>query len=207
MKIRVALLSAALIAATVVLASAAKTPAKTPSKASFGGVSASGADIGFHTDLATNQIDRFAITGRAHIESVDQATQTTFSADAAKITVQFLTGKPKAGAAGMSLVKSGDFAGPVKMVYTVKTNGVTTKTVATADAGTYSGKDQMACLTGNVKITSEDPSKFESPAVLTGDKATINLSPTMGPDDYRFRVESSPGVSTIVVTPKAKEDQ
>ena len=156
MKIRVALLSAALIAAMAVLASAAKAP----SKGSYGGVSASGADIGFHTDTATNQIDGFTISGKAHIESVDKATQTTFSADASKITFRFSTGKSKAQTTGMSLVKSGEFAGPVKMVYTVRTNGVVTKTVATADSGNYSGKDQMATLTGNVKITSEDPTKF-----------------------------------------------
>lgn len=198
-----AMISIALIAALPV------TAAKPQSTFSYGGVLASGNTIEFHTDPATNQIDRVTITGRAHVESLgtkDKAAQIAFSADASKITFQFFTQKPKAGTQGIELVKKGDFEGPVKMVYAVTTSGATAKTIATADSATFSGQDQMARLVGNVKITQDDPAQFHVPAVMSGDQATMNLNRVLAPDGFRFRIESSPGVSTLSVTPNAKTE-
>jgi len=94
------------------------------------------------------------------------------------------------------------------MVYTtVDANGVISKTTATADSADFDGATNLAHLVGNVKITNDNPALFAEPAVMVGDKATVNLAPNPGPDDFRFRVESSPGVSSITVTPKAKETQ
>ena len=39
---------------------------------------------------------------------------------------------------------------------------------------------------GHVKITQEDASRFQEPAVATGDKATVNMKPELGPDERRF---------------------
>lgn len=79
--------------------------------------------------------------------------------------------------------------------------GVRTTTTITGDKATYDGLTQMAYVTGNVKMISDNPTMFQSPAVMTGDKATINLKPNIGPDDARFSIESSPGLSRIEVTP------
>lgn len=197
----IAIVSIALIAT----ASFAAAPKAAPTF-SYGGLSARGNAIEFHTDTATNQLDRITITGNAHVESKDKAAQTTFSADSSKITVHFFTEKPKAGTQGIALVKNGDFTGPVKMVYTAIANGAMTKTIATADSATFTGEDQLAKLSGNVKITQEDPAHFEVPAVMNGDQATVNLNRTLAPDGFRFRIESTPGMSTMTVTPKAKTE-
>ena len=93
------------------------------------------------------------------------------------------------------------------MLYSITDeNGSTTKTIATADSATFNGEAQTADLLGNVKITHENPAIFSTPAVMAGDKAVIYLNPDVGDNQYRFRVESTSGLSTITATPKSRQE-
>ena len=149
--------------------------------------------------------NRLVASGSAHIRTHDSATKTTLDAYAAKIVVAIM--KVPKGSKG-SPIRSADMTGPVKMVYvTVDPSGVTSKTIATADSADFDGTANVAHLVGNVKITNENPALFSQPAVMCGDRATVNLTPNLGPDGVRFRLESSPGASTITVTPRPKEEQ
>jgi len=155
--------------------------------------------------------DTFIASGKAHVSFKDPVAKTSLVADAEKITVvigSIKNAKPgKSAVAGTSL-KSATLAGPVTMVYTFTNSaGGVSRITATADNADYDGETDIAHLTGHVKIVNDDPSLFAEPAVMTGDKATVNLAPNPGPEGFRFRVESSPGMSTITVTPKPKEAQ
>ncbi len=155
--------------------------------------------------------DTFVATGKAHVLVKDPTAGTSLEADAEKMTVVVNWAKNaksgKAATGGASL-KSANMAGPVTMVYTFPdSSGGISKFTATADNADFDGATSMAHLTGHVKIVNENPAIFAEPAVMVGDKATVNLSPNPGPEGFRFRVESSPGVSTITVTPKPKESQ
>lgn len=151
--------------------------------------------------------DKLVAAGKAHVKWVDPQTKATLEADAEKIVAKVAVGKGAKPAKGSTPVQSADLTGPVKMVYTiVDANGATSKIVATADSADFDGATNLAHLVGHVKITNENPAVFAEPAVMVGDKATVNLAPNPGPDDFRFRVESAPGVSSITVTPKAKEN-
>lgn len=149
--------------------------------------------------------NKIVASGKAHIEADDKAAKTSFEADASKITV-ILTSQTDTKVkdkSGLSAVKSAELAGPVKMTYiTVEPTGVTTKTTATADKATFDGVEKMARLEGSVKVINDNPAVFDEPAVMTGDRALINLNPILGPNDFRFRIESSPGVSRIEATPR-----
>lgn len=143
------------------------------------------------------------LNGSAHVISQDKVTKNSFDAVAEKMIVNFYSGSGKGKVSGLAAVKSAVMDGPVKIVYTeVDASGNTVKTTATADSATYDGSDQMAHLVGNVRIVNENPAEFEEPAVMTGDMATVNLKPNLGPDDLRFKVESTPGLSSIQITPK-----
>ncbi|MCE5314137.1 MAG: hypothetical protein ABFD49_07750 [Armatimonadota bacterium] len=134
-----------------------------------------------------------------YFKTIDQAAGTFLEAESSKLTVLTM---PSAGTTGS--VKSAELSGPVKLVYTTcdpKTNARSTMT-ATSDSATYDGVTQVAYLIGNVKIVNDNPTLFAQPAVMTGDKATINLKPGAGTE---FRVESSPGLSRIEATPKNQE--
>ena len=193
MKIKAAVLSVVLLIASAVLLSA-----QAPVKYEFRNIKASASSIGGSLESL-----KLILSGSAHIETVDKATKTTFEADASKITTTFFSAKIKAQ--GLGAVKNATMQGRVKLVYvTVDASGNPVKTTATADKATYDGADRLAHLTGNVKIVSENPAVFAEPAVMTGDTAVVNLKPNLGPDEMRFRVESSPGQSTIEVTPAAK---
>lgn len=147
--------------------------------------------------------------GKAHVHSSDPVAKTTLEADAEKIVVILGTAKDKKAAKGVvagTSISRADLSGPVKMVYMFHdTNGGLAKVTATADNADFDGATNLAHLVGDVKIVSENPSLFSEPAVMAGDKATVNLTPNPGPDAFRFRVESSPGVSSITVTPKVKD--
>lgn len=151
-------------------------------------------------------------SGKAHVRRSDPTNKAiVMEAYAEKIVVTLLPAQSKKTAKGLMAggsIKSVDFTGSVKMVYAgPDSSGAMTKMTACADTATFDGATNMAYLVGNVRITNENPSLFAQPAVMAGDKATVNLSPNLGPDAYRFRVESSPGVSSVTVTPKAKETQ
>lgn len=156
--------------------------------------------------------DRLIAVGKAHVHRADAVNKTTLDAEADKIVVVVAStpgGKAvKKSPVGKTAIKSADLTGTVKLVYrAVDANGVTSKITATSDNADFDGATNLAHLVGNVKITNENPALFAEPAVMAGDKATVNLTPNPGPDQFRFRVESSPGVSTITVTPKPKETQ
>ena len=99
--------------------------------------------------------------------------------------------------------------GSPRLTYVMKdpSTGTLVKTTATSTSATYDGKERTAYLKGNVKIVNENPAVFDGPAVMTGDEATINLKPKLGPDEPLFSIKSSPGVSRIEVTPKPKEEE
>ena len=160
------------------------------------GVDASASEISYTSSSVV-------LNGSAHVLSQDKVTKKSFDAIAKKMIVNFYSGNGKAKVSGLASVKSAVMDGPVKIVYTeVDASGNTVKTTATADSATYDGGDQMVHLVGNVKIINENPAEFEEPAVMMGDTATVNLKPNLGPDDLRFKVESTSGVSSIQLTPK-----
>lgn len=155
--------------------------------------------------------------GKPHLHYAATDAKTTLEADANKMVVAFVVGKKaaKGAAAAASTksvtasIKSAKLTGPVTIVYTFPDtkNGGISRITATADDADFDGVANVAHLTGHVKIVNDNPAIFAEPAVMSGDKATVNLNLAPGPDELRFRVESSPGVSSITVTPKPKEDQ
>jgi len=171
-------------------------------KSTDGSLVVNASDIGYGTG-------RVIATGSAYVKQVDKIKKTTFEAYAAKIVVIFAETPVASAGVNKTSIKSADLSGPVKLIYvTVDPKGVTSKVTSTADNANYDGKSQLAYLKGHVNITNENSSLFDTPAVMTGDKATVNLDPNLGPDDIRFKVESAPGLSTITATPKAKtQDQ
>lgn len=147
---------------------------------------------------------RVSAAGKARIVAVDRATGTRLEADAAKIQVVFASGA--ATRPGLGSVQSAEMTGPVSLVYvSQKTGEPPVRVTASAESASYDGATGIARLAGGVKITSDDPVRFAAPAVMTADTALVNLAPEPGPDDFRFRLESSPGVSRIEVTPKPQE--
>ncbi len=151
--------------------------------------------------------DALVASGKAHVHYADSVAKSILEVDAEKITV-VIAKKSATNSNSKTALKSAVLAGPVKLVYTSPdSNGSISKITATADCADFDGVTNLAHLTGNVKIVSVNPSMFVEPAVMVGDKATVNLMPNPGPDDFRFRIESSPGVSTITVTPKPKENK
>ena len=198
MKTRVAALSVALAIASLICTVAYAQGSTWKSSDGTMSISASTIDIGSSKIVAR---------GNAYVKSADKLTNRIFEACAGSITVTLFSAPgAKGGPAGLDLIKSADFSGPVKLVYTLTEQGTPTKTIALADQATYNGTDKIAYLLGNVKITNENPSIFDAPAVMTGDKATINLKRMLGPDEFRFRVESTSGVSRIEATTKTKDD-
>lgn len=195
MKVRIATLSVALAIASMMFTTAYAQ-----------GSTWIGSNISLSAAEIKAGITKVIATGNAHVKGFDKLTNREFEAYSNSIVVTlFNSPDKKGGQTGLDSVKSVDFAGPVKIIYVTKEQGTPVKTVATADDAKYNGMDKIAYLTGNVKITNENPSLFDAPAVMTGDKATINLNRNLGPDDFRFRVESTNGVSRIEATPKPKE--
>jgi hypothetical protein len=181
--------------------------------------------------IRVNDVQGVAVaSGRAHIWCSDPAKKATLEADAAKIVVvRNPTQSPKAAkAAGGGLsaklsIKSAVLTGPVRLVYSgpakliqsgpdaklvhpgPDASGTMVKVTATADNADFDGIANVAHLVGNVKIISENPALDAAPTVMTGDRATVNLTRDLGPDDFRFSFEGSP--AAITATPKPKEDK
>ncbi|MCE5323434.1 LPS export ABC transporter periplasmic protein LptC [bacterium] len=131
-----------------------------------------------------------------YAKMIDQAAGTFFEAESDKMMVIIGSVSGPMGA-----IKSAELCGLVKLTYTTCDPKTSLKTVttATADSATYDGVVQKAYLVGNVKIVNTNPALYTEPAVMTGDKATIDLKSTPSP---AFRLESSPGLSRIELTPK-----
>lgn len=147
---------------------------------------------------------RLVASGNAHVKWLDRANKTTLDANAEKITVTTMQApKGDKNAKSTTVVKTATLLGPTRMVYTFVDASGPSKVTATADNADYDGATNLAHLTGNVRISNENPALFAEPATMTGDSAVVNLKP--GPDDFRFRIESSPGMSTITATPQPKQ--
>ena len=146
---------------------------------------------------------RVVATGQAKVSGKSADSKASFEASAPKIVVTM--SPAKANGSGFGSVGSAEMTGPVKIVYkTTGASGNVTVTTATADHATYDGATEKAVLDGNVRVISEDPTMFAQPAVMTGDKATVNLARNLRPDQFRFKIESHPGLSRIEVTPKKR---
>jgi lipopolysaccharide export system protein LptA len=148
---------------------------------------------------------KLVLKGKARVKSFDKKTNTTLDAAADKIVVMLLTATDGA----RNIIKAAELTGSPKIVYTSidSSTGKPVTTTATSTNATYDGVQQIAFLKGNVRIENENLALFEGPAVLTGDEATINLKPSLGSEEVRFRIKSEPpGVSTIQVVPKSKEE-
>lgn len=149
---------------------------------------------------------RVILNGSAHVQSEDKTKKTSFDAVAKKMTADFYSAEgTKARLTGVAAVKFVVMDGPVKIVYTEQdAGGNIVKTTATADSATYSGDEQKAYLLGNVKIVNDNPAEYDEPPVMTGDKAMVNLKPNLGPDDVRYKIESTTGLSSVEATPKPR---
>ena len=162
-----------------------------------------------------DSLSRIEAVGGVHIEAVNKPAKTTLIADADKMVVVRFSDPKKTGVLqGLDSIKSAVFTGSVKMVFVgpkrpagksdSKAEAVMTTTTATADSVTFDGASGIATLTGHVKIIQEDPSMWAEPAVMTGDKASINLGKAPGTEDFDFRIESTTGPSRIEVVPKVE---
>ncbi|MGC8861189.1 MAG: hypothetical protein ACP5R5_00265 [Armatimonadota bacterium] len=162
-----------------------------------------------------DSLSRVEAVGGVHIEAVNKPARTTLVADADKMTVVRFSDPKKAGALqGMDSIKSAMFTGSVKLVFTgpkrvgagsgESAREVMTTTTATADSAGFDGTTGIVTLTGHVKIIQDDPSMWAEPAVMTGDKAMINLRRKPGTEDFDFRIESTTGPSRIEVVPKGE---
>jgi len=153
------------------------------------------------------QTTRVVARGKALVKATDKAMKSGFQAEAARITVELAPGALTGSKGSQAdLIKDATFVGPVKIVhFSVTSAGVTVKTTATADRADYNGADKLLVLDGNVKIVQDNPEIFQEPAVATGEKAQVSIKPNLGPDEFRFRVESASEPSRIEVTLKKEE--
>ena len=166
-------------------------------------------------EISASQIDGIGqflstvtLKGEAHLKTVGSTGSDTLEAQADKIVVAF-SRKTDPKQAGQDMIRSADLIGSPQLTYVTKdpSTGALVKTTATSTSATYDGTTRTVRLKGNVKIVNENPAVFDGPAVMTGDEATINLRPKLGPDEPLFSIKSSPGPSRIEVTPKPKEEE
>lgn len=144
------------------------------------------------------------LTGRpAHAKIFDKAKGTTMDTSAEKIVV--VVGAPEVSVIGN--IKSVDLTGSPVLIHESldSATGKTVKMTATGDHATYNGATETVNIKGHVRIANIDPAIWEGPAEMVGDEATVHVG-KLGPDDERFRMTSSPGVSTITATPKPREE-
>ncbi len=143
--------------------------------------------------------------GGAHIQYADPKTQSQIVADAKEVSLTLLQ-KAGANQADSVPIKQADMKGNVHLVSNgVDENGVKWTADAKCDKAVYTGADQLAKLTGNVQINYTNPALFDGPCVVSGDKATVNTKKALAEDEFRFRIESAPGVSKVEVTPTPKK--
>lgn len=158
-------------------------------------------------------VNRIEASGDVHLLALDPTAGVRLSAEAKKVTVTlFTTSNQKAPVRGLESIKAAEFEGPVKLVYRApktvadesgnKVSEVNVTTTATATRASFDGVQGVVTLAGNVKITQEDPSIFAEPAVMTGDRAFINVKPSQGERDYDFKIESVEKPSRIEIVPK-----
>lgn len=143
----------------------------------------------------------------AQINTSDVKKGTSVYAKADVMTVSFYTSSKSNSSSPFGSIKTAEFSGNVTITYiTTDESGTKLSTVATAKKAMFSGNDSIMHLDGNVKIVHTNPNIFAEPLVLTGDKASVSLKSNLGPDDFRFKVEATEGVSRIEVIPIVQED-
>lgn len=128
-----------------------------------------------------------------------------FDASADTITIN-----PSGAADGKAIsgIGTAELSGSVALVYeSSDAGGKRVRTTASSDAATYNGAEEAVYLKGSVKVRIEDPALFEGPGEMTGDEAMVRLGAKLGPEDVRFRISSSEGVSTIRATPAPKQEK
>lgn len=140
----------------------------------------------------------------ARVKIFDKVKNSAMDACASKIVVTLFG---KSDVKTTSSIKGVDMTGSPVVIHERKDPATkeNVKITATGNEATYDGATDTVHFKGNVKITNEDPAMFDGPAEITGGDAWINLG-KVGPDDVRFRISTSPGVSTITATPKSKEE-
>lgn len=147
------------------------------------------------------------LKGGAHVDYVDPITNARMVADAKEIVIALL---PSSGGkeTAASSIRQATMKGGVHVVYTgvEKKTGSKVKMDCKCDNAVYTGADQLARLNGNVRIEYTDPSRFDGPSVISGDKATVNTKTDLAEDELRFRIESSPGLSKVEITPKQEKN-
>ena len=160
--------------------------------------------------LITAPVIEFSATGvnakgGAHIEATDPRNQSRMEADAKDVSVTFSS--TPGGATNASSIKKASMKGGVHIVYNFVENGTKVSVDSKCDEAIYTGADQMARLTGNVRIVYTNPALFDGPSIVSGDKATVNTKPALKDDEFRFRIESAPGLSKVEITPKTEAEK
>jgi len=162
-------------------------------------------------EVATSGVIGVIAKGGVHLEYSNPKEKTHMVADAKEVVA---TLSPKAGQKATDMsntkqldIKQVEMKSNVRLDYTgVNDAGVPFNVDSKCDNAIYTGSDQLARLAGNVEINYTDPSVFDGPCVVTGDKATVNTKKTLAEGEFRFRIESSPGVSKVEATPKPKPE-
>ncbi len=182
---------------TAVMTFAAITAFAATYKSKDGSIAISGRVIEFASS------SRLVVNENVKVKAVDPKAHTMLEVFCNKVTIDLYQKTGQNADESLGSIKEADFFGPLKIVYTTKDeSGQNAVSTATSKSGRIDGAKQLLYLEGGVTITHTNPAEFESPVVATGDTATVNLAQNIGEDDFRFRIESSPGVSKIEVTPR-----
>jgi hypothetical protein len=143
--------------------------------------------------------------GGAHMERVDPKTKDKMVADCGTIVIILAR---KAASNQADSIKQAEMKSNVRLKYSsTDSSGSKWNADSTSDNAVYTTSDQLARLTGKVVIHYTNPALFDGPAVVTGDKATVNTKPTLAEGEARFRIESAPGLSRVEVTPKRESEE
>lgn len=198
----ITLLLAAIMLIIIATAAISATVTYTAADGSTVVISAASIDVG-------SSFAQYVLTGQAHVKTFNKTTKTNMDASADKIIANlFATPGDKNAKSNQGVIKSAELIGSPKLIYQTldpDTGKIVTST-ATSKAATFDGKQQIAYLEGNVRVENENPALFQGPAIITGDKVTVNLRPDIGPNEPRFKIESNEGISKIEAIAKPKEE-
>lgn len=195
------------------------TLALLPCCASAGqGYERAGVSIEAKTIKLSRAVNQIEASGEVRLSAANPSEKIKMTAEARRISLTLFATPNKAFTQrGLDSIKQVEFEGPVKMMYaapkivTDETGGkaaeVIVTTTATADRATYDGTQGIVNLSGNVRIVQDDPSIFAEPAVMTGDKAIVNLRRGQETGDYDFKIEGSQKPSRIEIVPKQQTKQ
>lgn len=182
------------------------------------GYERAGVSIEAKTIKLSRAVNQIEASGDVRLLAANPSEKIKLTAEARRISlILFATPNKAFIQRGLDSIKQVEFEGPVKMVYAApkiianetgsKTAEVMVTTTATADRATYEGTQGIVNLSGNVRIVQDDPSIFSEPAVMTGDKAIVNLRRGQEAGDYDFKIEGSQKPSRIEIVPKQQTKQ